>query len=332
MFFSIIIPIFNAQEYIERCLRSIMEQKFSDYEVILINDGSTDASDEICKDFCRKKENARLLHTNHIGASGARNAGIADAIGEYLVFVDADDTIENEMLEQIYISLGKEKIDVCYMNSHFVVDNDEKFIHIVFKVPPNRKRKYYSRKQFLELTTNGKNIYPGSMWLIVCNRRFVIDNEIWLNEDIEWSEDSDFSYNLFIHADRIAYCNYVGYNWYRGNTDSLSKRGDINKIVSRMDVYKKWYLYFETNSELPIKLRKRMMRQMLTNYCMYLSQLGLFKDSTINDQLLDKYNKEKSIWRRYNKRKIIFYKFFGLHLGMKRNIIFKRIKDWKKCE
>lgn len=334
MFFSIVIPVYNAQKYIKRCIHSILEQNFTDYEIILINDGSTDNSNEICNDFCN--ESIRLFYTNHIGASGARNVGIKNSRGKYLLFIDADDTIENIMLEQLYLKLRKRDIDVCYMNRHYVIENNVKSVHVVFTDNKINRKEEYSPKQFLEIVTSGKNVFPGSMWLIVCNRNFVLKNKIWLDEKAEWSEDSDFSYNLFIHAKGIIYCDYIGYNWYRDNEDSLSKQIDLKKIVSRMDVYRKWYLYFKKNlqakEKFPLKLRKRMMQRLLNNYCIYLYQLGLFDEQKINDELYEKFNMEKEIWGKCKNRKVLFYRLFGLRLGIKKNKVIRKLKNGKDGE
>ena len=89
--FSIIIPVYNAEEYIRKCLDSVLNQGLDDYEVLLVNDGSKDGSVGICEEYCRKNPHFRLLHQENAGVSAARNHGIEEARGRYIVFVDADD-------------------------------------------------------------------------------------------------------------------------------------------------------------------------------------------------------------------------------------------------
>ena len=96
---SIIVPVYNVEKYLERCLDSILSQTFSDFELILVNDGSTDHSLEICRSYAEKDERILLIDQENRGLSAARNAGIAVAKGEYLGFVDSDDYIAQNMYE-----------------------------------------------------------------------------------------------------------------------------------------------------------------------------------------------------------------------------------------
>ena len=99
---SIIIPLYNVEDYIEYCLKSILNQRFEEYEVILINDGSTDKSRKIIDKYAINDERIKVIHKNNEGASKARNLGIEKAKGEYIAFVDSDDTINNMMYEKMY--------------------------------------------------------------------------------------------------------------------------------------------------------------------------------------------------------------------------------------
>lgn len=330
MLFSIIIPVFNAEKYIGRCLESILAQSFKSYEIILINDSSFDKSNDICMEYCGKYSNICLLQTPHIGASGARNIGIGFANGEYLLFVDADDTIESKMLEHINNKIDKKNIDLCYMSRHYIVDKTGKHEHVVFRVKASIMPNYYNAQEFLHMVTKDMNSFPGSMWLIVCRRQFVVKNNIWLDEKIEWSEDSDFSYNLFTHADRIAVSDYLGYNWHIDNINSLTKRVDLNKILCRMDVYKKWYTYFSENESQKSRFAKEdrinMAQQMLYNYSLYLLQVGTMGNRELDKGLFRKLSSEKYIWKESTNKKFWFYKAFGLHIGVIKNYILSILK------
>ena len=99
---SIIIPIYNAENYISNCLKSIFAQSFSDYEVVLVNDGSKDKSLDMCKKIAYDDRRVTVIDKENGGASSARNAGIKAASGEYLMFIDADDYIDDGYLEAMY--------------------------------------------------------------------------------------------------------------------------------------------------------------------------------------------------------------------------------------
>ena len=96
---SVIVPVYNVEEYLEECLESIQYQTYTDIEVILVNDGSTDSSKEICERFCQADSRFRLINQENKGQSAARNRGVKESIGEYLMFVDSDDVINKNVLE-----------------------------------------------------------------------------------------------------------------------------------------------------------------------------------------------------------------------------------------
>lgn len=111
---SVIIPAYNSQEYIKDAIESIMRQTLKDIEIILVDDGSTDDTFKICKDYSLMDKRIKVIHQENKGISGARNTGIDNATGEYISFVDSDDTIELNMYEELYncvTQYGEDKID-----------------------------------------------------------------------------------------------------------------------------------------------------------------------------------------------------------------------------
>lgn len=110
---SIIVPIYNTEEYLPRCLDSIMNQTYRDFELILVNDGSTDNSVEVCKKYWKENSNVVLINKENGGLGSARNAGLDRAVGKYIFFVDSDDYIEPECLEKAINTMKTEKADIC---------------------------------------------------------------------------------------------------------------------------------------------------------------------------------------------------------------------------
>ena len=109
---SIIIPVYNAEEYLDRCLHSIIDQGFTSYEVILVDDGSTDSSPLICDRYSATDPRFRTLHKPNGGVSSARNAGLELAKGEYIMFLDSDDWIDEDFLEKLYNSAKNNSADI----------------------------------------------------------------------------------------------------------------------------------------------------------------------------------------------------------------------------
>lgn len=104
---SVIIPVYNVEKYLKECIESVLEQTYSNLEILLIDDGSTDKSLEICESYANIDERIVVIHQINKGLSSARNIGIENACGEYLVFVDSDDCINKMMIEKLYIALKK---------------------------------------------------------------------------------------------------------------------------------------------------------------------------------------------------------------------------------
>ena len=99
---SVIVPVYNAEKYLNRCVNSILQQTFSDFEIILVDDGSEDQSRNICDEYAKKDKRIKVIHQQNRGQAAARNRGVSCATGEWVVFVDADDMIHQQMLECLY--------------------------------------------------------------------------------------------------------------------------------------------------------------------------------------------------------------------------------------
>ena len=112
---SIIVPVYEVEKYIRKCIESIQAQTFSDFELILVDDGSKDASGRICDEYAKKDKRIRVIHKENKGVSAARNDGIKDSMGEYICFIDADDWIEKTMLESCINNIIETDSDaVCH--------------------------------------------------------------------------------------------------------------------------------------------------------------------------------------------------------------------------
>ncbi|NST07596.1 glycosyltransferase, partial [Enterococcus faecalis] len=109
---SIIVPVYNVEKYLEKCVRSILAQTFTDFELILVDDGSPDSSGAMCDQFAEQDQRVKVIHKENGGLSDARNAGIEIATGEYLGFVDSDDYIADDMYELLYTNIVKEDADL----------------------------------------------------------------------------------------------------------------------------------------------------------------------------------------------------------------------------
>lgn len=126
---SIIVPVYNVENYLKRCLDSILMQTYSSFEAIVIDDGSTDKCPQICDDYAKKDSRIRVVHKENGGLSDARNVGMRTAQGEYLLFVDSDDYIQDNMLEVLMKSVRETNADIVITTKYFTIsDKDNKLV------------------------------------------------------------------------------------------------------------------------------------------------------------------------------------------------------------
>lgn len=176
---SIIIPIYNAEKYLKLCLESIKRQTFGDFEVLMINDGSTDDSEKVCKEYLQSDNRFLLINQHNQGACVARNTGLLHARGEYISFIDADDWIEADFYEVMYYKLNMSKADigVCdiligdrLMNSwdESVIGNDEIFREYFSGKIMNRLFNKLYKKQVVEniFFPEGRDLMEDGVFMV----------------------------------------------------------------------------------------------------------------------------------------------------------------------
>ncbi|HEM2786480.1 TPA: glycosyltransferase family 2 protein [Streptococcus suis] len=128
---SIIVPVYNVETYLDQCIHSVLNQTYSNWELLLINDGSTDSSGSMCDDYARRDDRIRVIHKNNGGLSDARNAGIDNCTGEYITFLDSDDGIRGDFLEECVTTANQHDVDIVI--GHFFIwdENNQTFLYFV---------------------------------------------------------------------------------------------------------------------------------------------------------------------------------------------------------
>ena len=224
---SVIIPVYNAEKYLNRCIDSILAQSFTDFEVLLVDDGSPDGSGEICDNYIAKDSRIRVFHKQNEGVSSARNMGLDNAIGEWVTFVDADDWIEKETLEQ------------CIENS-----KDVEFVRFGMKSVYGEN--LYIEDTRLENSWTYKiycaNVFSRQTALGVCGglyrRAIFTNNNIKFNPQYRLGEDWLVLMQYLKCIKKIKILNYPFYNYNKQNeisttsTPSLTKFIELNKVAS----------------------------------------------------------------------------------------------------
>lgn len=204
-FFSIIIPVYNVEKYLPECLNSVFGQTFSDYEVICIEDGSTDHCLQILNEFSSQYDNLKIIAQDNQGVSVARNIGINTSIGRYLIFIDADDYIELNTLEIL-------QKQICKYNADILVFGGESFPAVKWiDEKLNVNNVVYTSNSIYAL------LYEIGSLPFACNkvykRSLIIKHNCKFEESLALGEDQAFQFLTFPFADRIVFCAYHLYHY-----------------------------------------------------------------------------------------------------------------------
>lgn len=214
---SIIIPIFNAEKFIDRCIQSIIEQKYSNFELILLNDGSTDSTNKILNKYEGVDNRIKIIKKENTGVSDTRNIGIKEANGDYLMFVDADDYIEKNTLESIVNIIKNNDVDLIKYNyNKYDQFNNKLEKQEDYKEYGNRILVKKEIKSFITDILKGK--FNAYVWTLVIKKDIIKD--IKFNTDISLMEDLLFYINILCTIDTLYVINDRLYN-YCMNEDSI---------------------------------------------------------------------------------------------------------------
>ena len=243
---SIIVPVYNVEKVLHFCIDSILYQTYSTYELILVNDGSTDGSGDVCDQYAKKDKRINVIHKENGGVSSARNAGIEKAKGEYICFIDSDDYVEqNYLMELIRFKEENPKCDNIWCG--FQTVDDYVNANILQKIVYNsqEQKTVVSKKQIMDLHEKWLDSGP------VCklySRKLIIDNHLRFNETLSLGEDLCFNFQyLDVADDIIIIINKCLYNYYFVNSFSLSSKFydnmfEIYRIINRTmyDCMSRW--------------------------------------------------------------------------------------------
>lgn len=209
---SFIIPVYNTGRYIKKCIDSICCQKIVDYEIIIIDDGSTDDSLQILQRY-KDKTNILIYSQHNGGVSSARNRGLNVCKGEYIFFVDSDDFIEENSLPLIIDILNNESPELLKINSNIVINGNKKRNSVIKENQQKNIKKIYSNTDFCP-----------ALWGYVFKTRIIKSNKILFNENLRYSEDSNFIFKYLNHIKDIKFCNIIAYNYVIRNDSAIHQK------------------------------------------------------------------------------------------------------------
>lgn len=240
---SVIVPIYNVEEYLPKCLESIIFQTFQDFELILINDGSKDNSGSICEEYKKRDNRIRVIHQRNAGVSNARNKGLKNSTGKYVAFVDPDDTLEPNMYEILLMTALKTKGDmvVCPIKTINLVTHQQN-VSSIYDKPGTLIYHDEIIEKLLPSILNNKTLSLVSSVNKLYKREVFEKKNIQFEERKNHSEDFRLNFKIIQSINSLVYVEPPLYNYFIRNNESLTH-------IFREDLYE----YIEDNRSLLIE-------------------------------------------------------------------------------
>ena len=273
---SVIVPIYNTEKFLRKCIESIINQTLQEIEIILINDGSTDNSHNICLEYAEKyPKKIRYINNKNIGCSATRNLGIELSQGKYIAFVDSDDYVEKTMYEELWLEKEKNNSDivVCGITYINTIEKTKKI-----SIPKIKdKFDYFSPENRIANPINK-----------IFNKRLIIDNKINFPINTHYSEDLVFCFKAYLSTTKITSVSKSFYNYilFGGNS--------IYSLEKRLGVFISFKEIFNFLEEKNLKNNKEIMKkfyQLLNFYTIRCVFFTLLNPSQVPKEKYKKYNK-----------------------------------------
>ena len=318
---SIIIPVYNVEKYLERCLDSVTNQTYKNLEIILIDDGSKDKSGSICNKYLKKDKRIQVIHKKNMGVSVARNDGLKVISGEYVIFLDSDDWIQPDMIEKLYNNLITYDVDVSICNFYISVEYKKEYV----KDSEGKNDLVIDNViDMYNLIFDNKKV-GGYLWNKLIRTSVIKNNEIYFNENVAIEEDVIFMIDVLKNCRKICYSPKNILYHYRQRKDSA-----VNFNYTLKDLTKLYSL--EKKLEIKSKYSLSTLDKLEYNYVFLLKQsiYILKKENIVDKHLLKKAKKiDKNIYKiafneANNKQKIklilitIFPKIYGKIVCLKK--------------
>ena len=235
--FSIIIPAYNVEKYISECLDSLVNQDYNDFEIIFVDDGSTDKTRTICNEYCKKYNNIKVFCTEHVGVSAARNIGINNSNGEYILFLDSDDYIDIDSLNYIFHVIEKTKKETYISNFKTIREDDARDLYdreIDYTRINNKKM-----NEVLNYIKQSKIIF--TVWRFIVKRDIILKNKLFFIEGIV-HEDEEWVIKLLCSIKNLYYIDKPYYN-YRLRKNSITGSVNLFNVYCYYDVVRRLMEY-----------------------------------------------------------------------------------------
>ena len=241
MFFSIIVPVYNVEKYIDECLKSLINQTFEDFEIVIVDDGSTDSSGKICDDYASKDNRIKVIHKKNEGLLMARRTGLSECQGEYILHCDSDDYVSIKLLETVKNEIDNSHPDMV-MFGYSVINDEHKILENHYDI--FRDREFFSGKKREKLIKElSSATWLNNMWSKATKRECVdLDQDYSKYKSIKMGEDIFQVVSLVEKCESFVYLAEPLY-LYRSNTSGMSKNIEVFYLDNHLTVADKMYKF-----------------------------------------------------------------------------------------
>lgn len=311
---SIIIPLYNVEKYMNQCLQSVVDQTYKDLEIILVDDGSPDQSGAIADRWAKKDTRIKVIHQENGGLSNARNTGLDNCHGEYIMFIDSDDIVSNDICQCLLDLLNKNDAKIAICEANHVFNHEPHF-------SPSSTVKIYNKNDAICEMWYQRSFLPSAWGKLYDVKIF---KNLRFTEGIIF-EDIDIMHEAFYQADKIVYTDAKLYG-YMHHEDSITTKPFAKKDLIILDICQK---LIDFSKDKNIKLQKAAQAYMITGTMrVYLNAPDQFKkEIEVAKKLIQQYGKQvlkDNNIRKKTKYSLILYLYFRPLL----KIIYKRTNRW----
>lgn len=252
---TVIVPVYNSERYLSKCIESILAQTYPDFELILINDGSSDASLDICSEHAKKDSRIIIIDKANGGVSSARNEGIRNASGEWITFIDSDDWVDANYLEELYLIAKKTNVDLISTGIRYIYSelNSEDL-----RLQPTNYN-LSDPSDFLSAFSQDLVTSPVAK---LYRTNIILNNDIIFPLGVNSGEDRAFNLNYLQHCKNTASDSFVGYNYRKGVSESLSSLLKCNEIKINVQYWNDLYHIFNEKDFLTCATREYLVRRL----------------------------------------------------------------------
>ena len=237
---SIIVPVYNVEEYLDRCMQSIISQYNADFEIVLVDDGSKDSSGIMCDEYATKYGFVKVIHQKNAGLSEARNTGIKNSNGKYLMFVDSDDYLEEGSISLLIYKAKITDCDVLVGKSWIVDDDGNKRDEEKYSISEG----VYSSKEYAECLANNRYSASFCAQYHICKKEFITNKNLSFTKNI-LHEDELWTPKLLISAKTVCYTGIYFYYHYMREGSIMHSNNMVRRGESLVEITKQLIVFFD---------------------------------------------------------------------------------------